>query len=496
MSNNEYLATTKSPLLIKMLSKIVKVDFRELVGNGGENDESKITKPDKVVCVVDHVLNLAIKNSWGLCKMNGFIYAYNGAFWELIDNDEFQGFLGDAAFIMGLSRNEAKYFGFQDNLFKQFMASARLTTDRINRRETLINLENGTFAIASEEEWELRPFNRNDALTYQLPFEYNRSATAPGFHSYLDRVLPDKDLQAILAEFIGYIFIKNLKLEKCLLLYGSGANGKSVFFDIINALLGKENISNFSLGNLSEENNRALISNKLLNYGSEIRSNIETDIFKQLVSGEPVQCRLKYGNSFILSDYAKLCFNCNELPKEVEHNEAFFRRFLIVPFDVTIPEGERDPELANEIIATELAGVFNWVLAGLKRVLFHRDFTRSEAASEALKTYKQQSDSVYLFLEDAHYVKSDTKSILVNVIYPSYKQFCRNDTHGILGKTNFTKRLKNLGYEVVRRNDGMHIYMEQDSRVHAEEHNNLVTEPDLDGAMSVEQFKNAISKKV
>lgn len=488
MSENAYLLTTKSPLLLKLLLKIVKINFRELVGNGIENDETKVTKTDKVVCVVDHVLNLAVKNNWGLCKMNGFIYAYNGAYWEFIDNDEFQGFLGDAAFIMGLSRNEAKYFGFQELLFKQFMASARLTTNRINSRETLINLKNGTFAIASKEEWELRPFNRYDALTYQLPFELNRSATAPGFQSYLDRVLPDKDLQAILAEFIGYIFIKNIKLEKCLLLYGSGANGKSVFFDIINALLGKENISNFSLGNLSEENNRALISNKLLNYGSEIRGNIDTDIFKQLVSGEPVQCRLKYGNSFILYDYAKLCFNCNELPKEVEHNEAFFRRFLIIPFDVTIPEGERDPELANEIIGTELAGVFNWVLEGLNRLQFHKGFTISESASEALKTYKQQSDSVYLFLEDAQYVKSVTKSILVKHVYPSYKQFCQNDTYRPLGKTKFTKRLKNLGYEFVRRNNGMHIYMEQ--------YNSVSTEVEESGAMSVEQFKNAISKKV
>lgn len=105
-------------------------------------------------------------------------------------------------------------------------------------------------------------------------------------------------------------------------MYGTGANGKSVFFEIINSLLGNKNISNLSLGNLKEEHNRALIKNKLLNYGSEIRGNIEADIFKQLVSGEPIQARLKYGNTFIMRDYAKLAFNCNTLPKDVEQTNC------------------------------------------------------------------------------------------------------------------------------------------------------------------------------
>ena len=33
-----------------------------------------------------------------------------------------------------------------------------------------------------------------------------------------------------------------------------------------------------------------------------------------------------------MTDYGKLMFNCNELPKEVEQTNAFFRRFIIIPF--------------------------------------------------------------------------------------------------------------------------------------------------------------------
>jgi putative DNA primase/helicase len=111
------------------------------------------------------------------------------------------------------------------------------------------------------------------------------------------------------------------------------------------------------------------LANKLVNYASEINGNLEASIFKQLVSGEPVEARLPYGQPFHFEEYAKLIFNCNELPKDVEHTNAYFRRFLIIPFDVTIPPQEQDKNLHTKIIEKELSGVFNWVLQGLNRLL-------------------------------------------------------------------------------------------------------------------------------
>ena len=154
-----------------------------------------------------------------------------------------------------------------------------------------------------------------------------------------------------------------------MLLYGTGANGKSVFFEVVNALLGSNNVSSYSLQSLTNENGyyRAMIANKLVNYASEINGKLETAIFKQLVSGEPVEARLPYGEPMTITNYAKLIFNCNELPKDVEQSNAYFRRFLIIPFDTTIPEQQQDKELSKKIISSELSGVFNWVLQGLNR---------------------------------------------------------------------------------------------------------------------------------
>lgn len=303
---------------------------------------------------VNELLAKAKEQNFDLARKNDFIFAYNGAFWKELDREVIKNFLGKAAAKLSVHSLEAQHYKFKNEFYTQFLSAAYFKPVEARNDTVLINLENGTFDITKKSQ-NVRCFSAADFLTYQLPFEFDTKAACPLFEAYLRKVLPEKELQNIVAEFFGYVFTKGLKMEKALLLYGSGANGKSVLFDILNALLGKESISNFSLSNLLEEHNRALIAHKLLNYGSEINATKTRDEFKNLVSTEPIQARLKYGNSFTMENYAKLAFNCNELPKDFDHSNAYFRRLLIIPFRVTIPEAEQDKTLAQKIIKTELA---------------------------------------------------------------------------------------------------------------------------------------------
>jgi len=222
--------------------------------------------------------------------------------------------------------------------------------------------------------------------------------------------------------------------------------------------VGRENTVNYSLSDLMQEHNRAQIAHKLLNYGSEINASVTKDVFKNLVSGEAIMARLKYGNSFLMEDYAKLCFNCNELPKDIEQTEAYFRRLLIVPFRVTIPEAEQDKDLAQKIIDGELSGVFNWVLAGLRRLLKNKKFTASKIAEEALNDYKRESDSVACFLDES---ERESEGLLRDV-YRDYKTYCSDSGVKALGKQKFRRRLELHGFEVEKINLGMRVSRKQE----------------------------------
>lgn len=476
---------TAFPQIVEILGKIQKLEQIIINPDGSFNTDEKfknevnewkrlhnqlkklkVTRKHYLILSIDEVLRLAEFNKWGLCKNQDFIYLYNGAFWKELDKETFQKFLGLAAEKMGVEKYEARYFQFRQELFRQFLSDAYLPTPETNTDKVLINLKNGTFEISANGT-KLRPFKQSDFITYQLPFDYNPKANAPLFKAYLDKVLPDIERQKVLAEYLGSIFIKHgsnvIKEEKALILYGSGANGKSVFFEIVTSLFGRENVSNYSLQNLTEEKGfyRARIANKLINYASEINGKLEASFFKAMVSGEPVEACLKYGQPFTMENYAKFIFNCNELPKDVEHTNAYFRRFLIIPFDVTIPPQEQDKNLHTKIIKNELSGVFNWVLDGLNRLLKEEHFSECKAAKEALERYKTESDRVKMFIDEYDYKISVSKEMPLQDLYKEYKYYCENFGNRICSQKTFSDRLKNAGFEIIKKNFGRVVNVEK-----------------------------------
>ncbi len=437
-----------------------------------DDDKQPLKQKHAIVLIIDEVLAAAKARKWGLAKRYDFVYCYAGTHWQQVDKDTLKGFMAEAAQKMGYSKREARYYEFQHKLLQQFLAVANLPEPEANPDKVLVNLANGTLEINGKGP-KLREHRAEDFLTYCLPFEYSQHAQAPKFQAYLQQVLPQESTQKILAEYIAYCFLPSLKLEKVLLLYGSGANGKSVFYDVISALLGPSNISAYSLANLAEEHNRAMIADKLLNYGSEINAGaIGRDLFKLLASGEPVQARLKYGNPFIMQGYARLMFNANTLPADTEQSEAYFRRFLIVPFSVTIPEGQQDKNLAKKIIAQELPGVFAWVLRGLERLLQQQNFTPCDAVEATLQRYRKESDSVAQFLEEPD-SKNETYQpaeegpdwVALKQIYSEYKSFSQEAGFRPVSIRTFAERLEKLGFATHKRNIGKVVFCRKSDEV-------------------------------
>jgi putative DNA primase/helicase len=468
--DNQQSINRCAELLENLLTDVQTVDFDSII-NPTNNPDKKVTVGEKYVVVIEKLIEIAEKRRWGVCKNSAFVYLYNGAFWQELDRDILKQFLGRAAYLMGLPEYHTKQTDNAEKILKQFDYTGFQPQPESKR--ILINLQNGTLEIDDNGQHKLRDFERSDFLKYQLPFEFNPQATAPMFQNFLDKVLPDITAQNVLAEYCGYCFIKNdfLKLEKALILYGQGANGKSVFFDVITAMFGSENVSGYNISSLCNENGyyTAMLQNKLVNYSSEIGNSrqFNADTFKQLCSGEKIQARLPYGKPFVISNYARLIFNANTLPKDTEQTNAYFRRFLIIPFEVTIPPERQDKELAKRIIETELAGVLNWVLTGLDRVISNRNFSKCEASEKALENYQRDSNSVLAFLLDKGYIKSLNNYKTLQELYTgidSYTQYCNESGLRACSLREFSKRLQTASFEVVKdrhkANGGRIVYIE------------------------------------
>ena len=318
------------------------------------------------------------------------MYVFVGTHFESIDNCEVKVFIKEAY---------GKLYGdpiaaSKKELINGLASQLPYTTMALDVKQAMdkINFQNGTLDLntmgVAKHDWK-------DYFRYVLPYDYDPKADCPMFKKYLNEVMPEKEAQDVLAEYIGWLFIPDLKLEKILFLYGSGCNGKSVFVEIVEALVGKDNVSHESLSDLCGEygaNSRANLAGKLLNTCSDVAPNaFAGDLFKRLASQEPISMKTLYKDVITTDEYAKMLFCLNELPKTNDISNGFYRRFLIAPFKVQIPKSKIDPELSKKIIAQELPGIMNWVLEGRERLLRNKRFTESPVMNRVLDEYKSRN---------------------------------------------------------------------------------------------------------
>jgi putative DNA primase/helicase len=457
MQSNNAVAESKTPQQAKLLAiasllaNVEEVNLKQVcvslgwIGAGEDYPKQKHIK----VAIVDTLIKTARKHNWHIIHSEGFFYIFNGAYWVALEDSEVKQLLKSAAIQMSYTEIECRDVSFVDKLFQQAVQDG-FFTERNYKKQSIINLKNGSLVL-DENGATLKAFDYRDFLTHQLDFNHDPTAKNAVFQQYLDDVLPNKETQKTLQQVAGYLFIKGLKLELTFFLYGTGANGKSVFFEVINGVIGNDNISNYSLESLTDEKgyHRAMIKDKIVNYGTDIRlTKIDAGIFKTLASGEPIEARLPYRDPFMMTDYAKLIFNVNKMDSaNVEHTHGFFRRFLVIPFNQKVPDHLQDKDLHKKIL-TDRAGVLNWIIEGAEEVVKNRNIFVSAECEEFKKQFMKETDSVAMF-EEQH-VKENLNgtfySQTVANAYLDYKNYCLDAGFKPLGRNNFSKRMQAIGF--------------------------------------------------
>lgn len=453
--------------LLQKISKEPPVDWNVIIqlleaGDGyiTESSKKKIFK----VGAIKLLVNFARLNNFFLAKNDSKIFVYNGKFWIEVEEDLIKQFLRLASLGLRVPVWIASDVQFINDLYKQLLYDSYFDGFK-NTNQTLINLQNGTIRIGLDGV-QLQGFDQINFLTHQLNFDYDPNAKNTLWTDFLDTVLPDKLTQKTLQQSLGYLFIQDLKLEKAIFLFGTGSNGKSVIFEVLNGLLSQDMITNYSLESLTGANgyHRANLNNKLINYGTDISmKQINHGIFKQLVSGEPIEVRQIYEKPFIMKRYAKLIFNLNRIDDaDVESTIGFFRRMIFIPFEVTIEPHQQDKTLHKKILQNK-AGVLNWILEGTKEVLNNQEIFISPACDLFLNNFKKDSNLAIRFKEQYGFKHSNKDKLSFQETYEKFRDFCQGQGEKPWTQKFFNSELKKLGFKSTRTSSGYvwHISAQQ-----------------------------------
>ena len=304
-----------------------------------------------------------------------------------------------------------------------------------------IPIQNGIYDLEKEE---LLPFSSDHFFTSKHPVVFDPSAICPNINSFIDQITQgDIEKAWLLEKVAAYTLYRDYPIQVSFMLLGSGSNGKSVYLNLIRAMLGNENTSSVQLQEFSD--NRFAAANlygKNANIFADLESSAlkKTGMFKSLTGDDMVMCERKFKQPFQFYNRAKLLFSCNQLPEAKDESPAYYRRWVIIEFNRQFSSEEQKPNIIKELTTTEeLSGFFNVLVRRLKELLADHRFT-DETFDEIREKYTKNANSAIAFLDENVEFNPDTE-INKQALFNAYTKYCRQKSLPILTDKRFWKNL-------------------------------------------------------
>jgi len=277
---------------------------------------------------------------------------------------------------------------------------------------------------------ELLDHKREYQSTVRIPITYNAMAECPAIDKFFRNTLPEDCIDTV-EELFGYCLIPDARYNKAFMLKGPGRNGKSTFLKLLEAFIGSNNVSKVPLQDLCDHKfMRAEIFGKLVNVFADLNAQAlrDTGFFKMITSGDPITAERKNQNPFDFRPFCKLVYSCNEIPRSPDRSIAYYHRWCIIEFPNQFIKGKNaDENLIEKLIEpSELSGLLNRALNGLRRLFSNGYFTESENIVHTIEDYRKQNDTVLAFISDRCDLTSDGV-IERKSLYDAYIQYCEDE---------------------------------------------------------------------
>lgn len=332
-------------------------------------------------------------------------------------------------------------------VFKTIQALTYNDRDQFDTDPVVLNVENGLLNIQTGE------FRKHTPLflsRIQLPVNYDPYVGPVKFVKSMMEWLPNQlDRETVYEEFSSILLRDSVRLEKVYMYVGGGANGKSTFLNVVEALVGKENISNVSIHDLIYGRfAKSRLDGKSANIFADISDDelSKVGILKAIVSGDSIDVEKKGKDPFSMKNYAKLFYSCNQLPEINEDTDAVFRRFIITEWNQQFKGDKDNKNLIFEITTDdELSGILNLLIHKARRLLSQQKLSYDQSTEQLRIEWKQRADPVQLFVNQ-FLVKKDDYVAKKSEVYSKYVEYCTTMKIIPKNQTQFTIKMKNLGF--------------------------------------------------
>jgi len=317
----------------------------------------------------------------------------------------------------------------------------------------MLNCRNGTVDLQTGE---MRSHEPSSYITKLAPVAYDPTAECPTWIAFLDRIFDaNTDLIAFTQRLLGYCLTGDVSEQVLPILWGTGANGKSTMLGAVMETLG-EDYAIKAAPELVMMKRDAHPTERADLFGKRVVACIETEggrrlaetMVKELTGSDIIRARRMREDHWQFNPTHKILLATNHKPEIRGTDHAIWRRIRLLPFEVTIPDDQRDRRMP-ERLRREMPGILAWCVRGCLDWQEHGLGTPDEVR-QATSDYRDQQDVLGAFISDRCITHPDAKS-KASELYKAYMAWCVDANEKPTTLQLFGEAMTAKGYRVEKR---------------------------------------------
>lgn len=326
-----------------------------------------------------------------------------------------------------------------------------------------INLQNGYYDLDKNKFYE---HEKKKLFTLISEASYDPEAKCPKWIKFINETFcGDVELIDYVQRAVGYTLTNKTSERQMFFLWGSGSNGKSVFINVLEKLMGTytENIDPKSL--MVSESDGASASPAIAKLkGARFVSSSESkelgrldeSLVKRITGSDTVTARYLHQNEFSYVPQFKIWIATNHKPQVSGNDEAIWGRLVLIPFMNKVVGDRENKNLTNELLE-EMTGIFNWVLEGYVKYM-EQGLRNAEPdiIKEQRSSYKEEMDQVGAFISE-RCATGEEYEIKSSTLYEAYKQWCKELNIEPDSNQKFSPDVEAKGFEKKKKRDGLYF---------------------------------------
>lgn len=334
-----------------------------------------------------------------------------------------------------------------------------VTPDSFDKDDMLLNVSNGYIDLTSRE---LYKHDIDKMFSQKANTDYSEKMQPSVWLDFLNDIFAgDKEVIRYIQKALGYSLTGSTREQVMFILHGKGRNGKSIFVETIAEILGdySNNMQAKSLMVKKNDNvntDIARLSKARFVTSSEPNEGFRFDegLIKQITGGDKVTARFLYAEEFEYTPKFKIWVSTNHKPIIRGTDDGIWRRLILIPFEVQIPEEKVDKDLKYKLLR-EAPAILNWITEGAY-MWMQEGLNMPEKLKEAGKSYRTEMDVIEQFIEEKCRRIEGGKSI-ANELYETYKKWADDNNEYKMDKNKFGKKMKEK-FDSKRMNTGVNYF--------------------------------------